>query len=445
MGRLGRKRKIAYVSVAGLLLAVVGAALVGIAQENITLTTYYPSPRGVYQQLQTLFNSSVDTSANASSQNVQVRIQETQAGDYARLQFDNNGNNFWHIAGTVSDTTPASSRLNIFYKSGSTGSDFVTVQGAGNVGIGTTNPLFPIEVVRNLGTAANTQYGVGWFGRVGSGGGESGVLMGYFENGTAAFIRQGGNSTGHLDLGTYNAQQTMRLENTGDVGIGTTNPDARLDVLNNGERIWIARDTNNPAIELRDTDGSGSTPYIDFSNDSASGFDLRLIQESNTRLVVRQAADGAADFRVDGNVTIQGSYACNTPVDVSERIVFSGAWQRLPEAGDVVVVDPHRDEAITFTDQAYHSGVAGIVATRPGLLLGAALEGEAIALLGRVPTKVTAENGPIRRGDLLVTASKPGYAMRGDPATIQPGMVIGKALGELTEGDGTIVVLVNLQ
>jgi hypothetical protein len=65
-------------------------------------------------------------------------------------------------------------------------------------------------------------------------------------------------------------------------------------------------------------------------------------------------------------------------------------------------------------------------------------------MAGRVPTKVSAENGPIRVGDLLVTSSTPGYAMRGTDRTQMMGAVIGKALEPLDSGTGTIMVLVTL-
>jgi hypothetical protein len=40
-----------------------------------------------------------------------------------------------------------------------------------------------------------------------------------------------------------------------------------------------------------------------------------------------------------------------------------------------------------------------------------------LAVVGIVPCKVTAENGAIARGDMLVTSSRVGYAMKGtDPA-----------------------------
>ena len=39
-----------------------------------------------------------------------------------------------------------------------------------------------------------------------------------------------------------------------------------------------------------------------------------------------------------------------------------------------------------------------------------------LTLMGRVPVKVTTENGPIHLGDLLTISSKPVYAMRCAPA-----------------------------
>ena len=65
-----------------------------------------------------------------------------------------------------------------------------------------------------------------------------------------------------------------------------------------------------------------------------------------------------------------------------------------------------------------------------------------LALMGRVPVKATTENGPIRPGDLLTVASKPGYAARCASANECDGVIIGKALEALEEGDGKILVLV---
>jgi hypothetical protein len=60
-----------------------------------------------------------------------------------------------------------------------------------------------------------------------------------------------------------------------------------------------------------------------------------------------------------------------------------------------------------------------------------------------VPCKVSAENGTVRPGDLLVTSSTPGHAMRDEKPEV--GTVVGKALGTLASGTGVIEVLVTLQ
>jgi hypothetical protein len=62
--------------------------------------------------------------------------------------------------------------------------------------------------------------------------------------------------------------------------------------------------------------------------------------------------------------------------------------------------------------------------------------------MGRVKVKATTENGPIQPGDLLVSASTPGYVMRcSDPKECE-GAIIGKALEPLEQGAGLILMLV---
>ncbi len=61
-----------------------------------------------------------------------------------------------------------------------------------------------------------------------------------------------------------------------------------LKVIRDGETITLGGgDSNNPAIELRDTDSDGHHPYIDFSNDSSSDYDIRIIlRDDNTLDIV---------------------------------------------------------------------------------------------------------------------------------------------------------------
>ena len=57
-----------------------------------------------------------------------------------------------------------------------------------------------------------------------------------------------------------------------------------------------------------------------------------------------------------------------------------------------------------------------------------------LAVVGIVPCKVSAENGAIQAGDLLVTSSTPGHAMKGTDHSKMLGAVVGKALEPLQKG-----------
>ncbi|MBU2101737.1 hypothetical protein KKH05_03430, partial [Patescibacteria group bacterium] len=115
------------------------------------------------------------------------------------------------------------------------------------------------------------------------------------------------------------------------------------------------------------------------------------------------------------------------------------------QAGDTVIISQDEDCVLARSQIPYDTRVAGVISEDPKLCLGQG-EGELpLALAGIVKCKVTAENGPIKNGDLLVTSSLAGYAMRAAPGQIKPGMLIGKALQPHTEGKGKIFILVNKQ
>jgi hypothetical protein len=123
------------------------------------------------------------------------------------------------------------------------------------------------------------------------------------------------------------------------------------------------------------------------------------------------------------------------------------------EPGDVVMADPRGGGRLARAEGAYNTAVLGLISTQPGLALGSGEheggdnnEGKApLALSGRAPCKVSAENGPIRPGDLLTTSSTPGHAMRCEGMEQCFGRTIGKALDSLDSGTGVIEILVTLQ
>ncbi len=128
------------------------------------------------------------------------------------------------------------------------------------------------------------------------------------------------------------------------------------------------------------------------------------------------------------------------------------------EPGDVLALDPETGYAVRLSREANSRLVAGVYSTRPSILaigdhhIDDSLAGEVpVALLGVVPTKVSAENGPIQIGDLLVSAALPGHAMLAVPDDVNgvliypTGAILGKALEAHSQGTGLIKVLVTLR
>ena len=80
-------------------------------------------------------------------------------------------------------------------------------------------------------------------------------------------------------------------------------------------------------------------------------------------------------------------------------------------------------ESATFCD----TRLAGVVSTEPAHLMNSEIDGVAIALKGRVPCKV---EGPVKKGDILVTGTTPGTAtgLKEDSAMPNSLCVVGKSL-----------------
>src|SRR3990167_7916450 len=105
--------------------------------------------------------------------------------------------------------------------------------------------------------------------------------------------------------------------------------------------------------------------------------------------------------------------------------------------GMVVAIDSTLRAGVKATTQSYEGGVLGVISTQPGVVLGNGADSGQdarsvpLALTGRVPVKVSTENGIVHPGDILTSSSTPGVAMRATKA----GAIIGQALTGF-DGDG---------
>jgi len=111
------------------------------------------------------------------------------------------------------------------------------------------------------------------------------------------------------------------------------------------------------------------------------------------------------------------------------------------ENGMIVVPDTDRTGYVVKSNGSYVANMLGVVSENPGFLLsqGDRTNQVPVALVGRVKTKVSVENGVISPGDLITTSSVPGIGMKATEA----GQVLGIALETLIEDVGSILVFVN--
>ncbi|MBN1992621.1 MAG: hypothetical protein JW953_07925 [Anaerolineae bacterium] len=188
---------------------------------------------------------------------------------------------------------------------------------------------------------------------------------------------------------------------------------------------------------------NSSTKYGVWAYNSGTGVALR-VEGAGTLIEAWDMSPVNVRFRVDNAGGVFSDVGYSTPAaDFAEMLP---AVDRL-EPADVLVIGP--DGKLTRSTEAYQPTVMGVYSTEPGFVGGFQADTEMkgqvpLAVVGVVPVKASAENGPIQPGDMLVAANIPGHAMNAGDEPPQ-GTVIGKALAGLDEGTGVIQMLVILQ
>jgi|HubBroStandDraft_1064217.scaffolds.fasta_scaffold00874_10 hypothetical protein len=200
-----------------------------------------------------------------------------------------------------------------------------------------------------------------------------------------------------------------------------------------------------------------ATPFNDYAlviqTPSSGQINGGVVSNASGGNIFLGMTNGTHKFRVDTNGEVYADGGVQSSgADFAESVAVRGLRSQY-EPGDVLEIDPKADRSLRLSQHPYATMVAGIYSTKPGLLATphplhdptTQTSEVPMAIVGIVPCKVTAENGPIARGDLLVTSSRPGYAMKGTDRRRMLGAVVGKALEALPKGSGVIQVLVTLQ
>ncbi|WP_341841152.1 hypothetical protein [Chitinophaga caseinilytica] len=256
------------------------------------------------------------------------------------------------------------------------------------------------------------------------------------KNGHAVYAAAGGTGTAVYGwVPTYASGQAASFYN---MNLSNTNPamSAITEGLAPAGSFVNQNAANTQATVHIANAGAGSGLQV---NNTGTG-NLAVFQRNGGN-VARISSTGRGFFN-DGTV--------NSGADLAEAFEVEGNRDAY-EPGDVMVISKRTDRMMEKSTLPYSTLVAGVYATKPGVLLTEEENPEEISgqvpvgVVGVIPTKVCDEGGPISRGDLLVTSSKTGYAMKADPDKVKTGQVLGKALQELHSGTGKIKVLVNVK
>lgn len=379
-------------------------------------------------------------------------------------------------------TTSGGTTYNIpaFNGAASLGGSPIYVSG-NNVGIGTTAPTTALQVIGSISAQA-------------AGGDPSFVL--YKGDGGAVNLYSGIANTGtnglnRLSFFINNAPQwagsteNMVVMNSGAVGIGTVTPQRLLQV---GQSY-----SQNPSLQIGGSDNSSTGSYSllfvawrDVEANMASGivatpawaccggypsgsgpgiyagirtnnlafhtfydpanpaaYSPAMYIEGTAGKIGMGTVTPTEKLEVNGNIKITSSSGGH--MVFSDGSQQSVAWTGVLSGGDYAeAVDVTGDRGefepgdLLVIDPKTHGHFQKVPKAK------SSIDEVPMAMIGIVPTRVSTENGPIRRGDLLVSASTPGYAMKGTDRNRMMGAVIGKALAPLETGSGVIEVLISM-
>lgn len=358
-------------------------------------------------------------------------------GNAVEANVDGNGNAIY--AWTPTFSTGRAGRFQNFNTNNT--SDVITVSTVGNGIAGN------FKVDRTTGTSAAVKgevtsqfanFGTAGVYGLSSGTGGFGGLF-YASNAT-------GNGPALLALTEGNGNGITA--NAGGSGDGV---EATVDGTGSAIYGWVPNFGTGKAGFFRNFNNANSQPVVQVTTTGTGSTLLINHQGPSGNLAVFQSAS-ANVARIDK--TGKGFFnngTQNSGADVAEAFDVEGSAADY-EPGDILVISTDTDRTIEKSSEPYSTLVAGVYATKPGVLLTEEnIDSELIGkvpmgVIGVIPTKVCLEGGNIKRGDLLVTSSISGVAMKADPKKVQIGQAIGKALQDYDqEGIGKIKVLVSIK
>jgi hypothetical protein len=357
--------------------------------------------------------------ASTSAQNITLTAYPTTNGT---LSFDGSAGQLFSIVNSLSGTIFSVNDISGIPSIEVLDSGIIKLaQYSGSVGIGTSNPVYKLDVTGTLratgaitlnsgnNSTAIINGGTAALGNIGASG--QAFNYGYFTNlvGTIQTIAQTNiTSVGNLlSLSSNGTIQTTGIvyANSGVVSTSTTT--GALVVIGG---VGISGNVYNSGIH--------SVNSLNY---------LTAIANGGTSGTGNIGATGAVFNTVFAKATT-AQYA-----DLAENYSTDANYR----PGTVVIFDGVSE--ITISSKSHDFRIAGVISTNPAYHMNSSAEGLPVALTGRVPCQV---HGPIKKGDLVVSSDIPGVGQRIDNAKYVVGCVIGKSLENILTDEIKVIEVV---
>jgi hypothetical protein len=196
---------------------------------------------------------------------------------------------------------------------------------------------------------------------------------------------------------------------------------------------------------------STSSKFIDFQNAGTSKF---TVKAHGMTTIGDGTTSNAAGLQIGyGGLCVDNDGTCTASTtgritSVSSSVGNSDLAEMYFSSQDLQPGDIVYTTGILSIGKASDSSkdkIIGVVSTKPGLTLGfddtsltAGQDGYPVALSGRVPIRLSTENGPIKEGDKIALSSIPGVGMKATTGGTIVGIALEAFNGEFAYSAGFI-------
>lgn len=211
----------------------------------------------------------------------------------------------------------------------------------------------------------------------------------------------------------------------------------------NGNQNWSIHPAPSGELHIEDRN-NGVAHVVINQNGTITVINLGVTGNMSTNGTINAGGNISAGGKVIATQGFNGKCggdpgAVGLLITCNQDVAETFATDQRTEPGDLVVFVPSDRATTTVRRSAnpYATMIVGVVSTNPGLVFDEGksyLAGDnanlitakktVVAMVGRVPTKFSLENGPIAVGDPLTSSSTPGVAMKATEA----GQIIGYAM-----------------